>query len=290
MEKINVKNFEINVTGIGDDDFISLTDIAKIKNPEFPREVVKNWMRLRSTIEFIGIWELLNNENFNKVEFDLFKSESGHNYFVMTPTKWIEKTNAIGFRTKSGKYGGGTFAHRDIALEFASWISAEVKLYIIKEFQRLKIQESEQLEWQGKRLLTKLNYLIHTDTVKKYLVPIELSNEQKSYVYANEADLLNVALFGKTAKQWRDGNPGKKGNVRDYASTIELAILSNLEYLNSMLIPQKSNQQDRLVMLNKEANREKELFNKNNIKPIKKLKRSKLLEISGFNGGSNSTR
>lgn len=273
MEKINVKNFEINVTGIGDDDFISLTDIAKIKNPEFPREVVKNWMRLRSTIEFIGIWELLNNENFNKVEFDLFKSESGHNYFVMTPTKWIEKTNAIGFRTKSGKYGGGTFAHRDIALEFASWISAEVKLYIIKEFQRLKIQESEQLEWQGKRLLTKLNYLIHTDTVKEYLVPVQLSNEQKSYIYANEADLLNVALFGKTAKQWRDENPGKKGNVRDYASTIELAILSNLEYLNSMLIPQKSNQQDRLVMLNKEANREKELFNKNNIKPIKRIEK-----------------
>lgn len=273
MGKITVKNIEINVTGIGDDDFISLTDIAKIKNPEFPREVVKNWMRLRSTIEFIGIWELLNNENFNKVEFDLFKSESGHNYFVMTPTKWIEKTNAIGFRTKSGKYGGGTFAHRDIALEFASWISAEVKLYIIKEFQRLKIQESEQLEWQGKRLLTKLNYLIHTDTVKEYLVPVELSNEQKSYIYANEADLLNVALFGKTAKQWRDQNPGQKGNVRDYAGTIELAILSNLEYLNSMLIPQKFHQQDRLVLLNEEANREKELFNKNNIKPIKRIEK-----------------
>ena len=168
---------------------------------------------------------------------------------------------------------GGTFAHRDIALEFASWISAEVKLYIIKEFQRLKIQESEQLEWRGKGLLTKLNYLIHTDTVKEYLVPVELSSEQKSYIYANEADLLNVALFGKTAKQWRDENSGKKGNIRDYASTIELAILSNLEYLNSMLIPQKSNQQDRLTLLNKEANREKELFNKNNIKPIKRIEK-----------------
>ena len=184
----------------------------------------------------------------------------------------INEFNAIGIRTKPTK-NGGTFAHRDIALEFASWISAEVKLYIIKEFQRLKIQESEQLEWRGKRLLTKLNYLIHTDTVKEYLVPVELSSEQKSYIYANEADLLNVALFGKTAKQWRDENSGKKGNIRDYASTIELAILSNLEYLNSMLIPQKSNQQDRLTLLNKEANREKELFNKNNIKPIKRIEK-----------------
>ena len=271
MNKITVKNIEITITGVGDDDYISLTDIAKTKNPEFPREVIKNWMRMRSTIDFIGVWELLNNENFNKVEFDLFKNESGHNYFVMTPTKWAEKTNAIGFKTKSGKYGGGTFAHRDIALEFASWISPEVKLYIIKEFQRLKVQESEQLEWQGKRLLTKLNYLIHTDAVKEYLVPIELSSEQKSYIYASEADLLNVALFGKTAKEWRDINQDKDGNIRDYANTIELAILSNLEYLNSMLISHKLSQKERLITLNKEANREKELFNKNNIKSIKRI-------------------
>ena len=271
MNKITVKNIDINVTGIGDDDFISLTDMAKIKNPEFPADVIKNWMRLRATIEFLGIWEQINNVDFNMVEFDQFKNESGHNYFVMTPTKWTKNTNAIGFRTKSGKYGGGTFAHRDIALEFASWISAEVKLYIIKEFQRLKVQESEQLEWHGKRLLTKLNYLIHTDAVKEFLVHVELSNEQKSYIYANEADLLNVALFGKTAKEWREANPDKEGNIRDYANTIELAILSNLEYLNSMLISQKSNQQERLVLLNKEANREKELFNKNNVKPIKRI-------------------
>ena len=269
MNKIIVKNVEINLTGIGDDDYISLTDIAKIKNPEYPADVIKNWIRLRTTIEFLGIWEQINNLDFNMVEFDQFKNESGHNYFVMTPTKWIKNTNAIGFKTKSGKYGGGTFAHRDIALEFASWISPEVKLYIIKEFQRLKVQESEQLEWQGKRLLTKLNYLIHTDAVKEYLVPVELSKEQQSYIYANEADLLNVALFGKTAKEWRDINQDKEGNLRDYANTIELAILSNLEYLNSMLISQKLTQQERLILLNKEANREKELFNKNNIKAIK---------------------
>ena len=273
MNIITVKNIDINVTGIGADDFISLTDMAKIKNPEFPADVIKNWMRLRATIEFLGIWEQINNPDFNVVEFDQFKIESGHNYFVMTPTKWTKNTNAIGFKTKSGKYGGGTFAHRDIALEFASWISAEIKLYIIKEFQRLKVQESEQLEWHGKRLLTKLNYLIHTDAVKEFLVLVELSNEQKSYIYANEADLLNVALFGKTAKEWREANPNKEGNIRDHANTIELAILSNLEYLNSMLISQKLSQYERLVLLNKEANREKELFNKNNVKPIKRIER-----------------
>lgn len=273
MKKITIKNIDIDITGIGDDDYISLTDIAKIKNPELPADVIKNWMRLRSTIEYLGIWEQLNNLGFNMVEFDQFKNQSGHNYFVMTPTKWTKNTNSIGFKTKSGKYGGGTFAHRDIALEFASWISPEVKLYIIKEFQRLKIQESEQIEWQGKRLLTKLNYLIHTDAVKEYLVPIELSSQQKSYIYANEADLLNVALFGKTAKEWREINLTKEGNIRDYANTIELAILSNLEYLNSMLITQKLSQQERLVLLNKEANREKELFNKNNIKSIKRIEK-----------------
>ena len=273
MNKIIVKNIEINITGIGDDDYISLTDLARMLNKDDPRYPIQNWMRLKDTIEFIGLWELLNNEHFNRVEFDAFKSEAGRNSFVMTPSKWIRCTNAIGFKSKSGKYGGGTFAHRDIALEFASWISAEVKLYIIKEFQRLKVQESEQLEWNGKRLLTKLNYLIHTDAVKEYLVAIELSNQQKSYIYANEADLLNVALFGKTAKEWRDENPDKDGNIRDYANTIELAILSNLEYLNSMLIAQKIDQRERLILLNKEANREKELFNKNNVKSIKRLEK-----------------
>ena len=176
-------------------------------------------MRLRSSLEFLGLWETLNNPSFNRVEFDPLLAESGKNSFTMSPTRWINEFNAIGIRTKPTK-NGGTFAHRDIALEFASWISAEVKLYIIKEFQKLKAQESEQLEWHGKRLLTKLNYLIHTDAVKEYLVPIELSSEQKSYIYANEADLLNVALFGKTAKEWKDTNIGKEGNIRDYANSM----------------------------------------------------------------------
>lgn len=273
MNKITVKNIEINVTGIEDDDFISLTDIARFKNEEDPNTVIANWIRRVDSLQYLTIWERLNNENFKPTDFEGFRSKPGENAFTISPKKWIEITNAIGIKVKSGRHGGGTFAHRDIALEFASWISAEVKLYIIKEFQRLKIQESEQLEWHGKRLLTKLNYLIHTDAVKEYLVPVELSNEQKSYIYANEADLLNAALFGKTAKEWRETNTGKEGNIRDYASTIELAILSNLEYLNSMLVSQKLSQKDRLVLLNKEANREKELFNKNNVKSIKRIER-----------------
>ena len=277
MNKITVKDIEINVTGIDDDSFVNITDIARMVNPEFPAYVVRNWLRLRATIEFLGIWEKLNNSNFNLTEFDQIRNESGSNAFVMTATKWVKETNAIGIKPSRGKYSEGTFAHRDIALEFASWISPEVKLYIIKEFQRLKVQESEQLEWNGKRLLTKLNYLIHTDAVKEYLVAIELSNQHKSYVYANEADLLNVALFGKTAKEWRDENPNKDGNIRDYANTIELAILSNLEYLNSMLIAQKIDQRERLILLNKEANREKELFNKNNVKSIKRLEKEKIV-------------
>lgn len=272
MKKITVKNFEITITGLGDDDFINLTDIAKIKNIEAPNDVIRNWLRRIDTISFLSLWESLYNPAFKPTEFEGFKSKPGENSFIISPQKWIELTNARGIAVKSGKYGGGTFAHRDIALEFASWISAEVKLYIIKEFQRLKIQESEQLEWQGKRLLSKLNYLIHTSAVKEYLVPVELTSEQKSYIYASEADLLNVALFGKRASSWREENQDKKGNIRDYASTVELAILSNMEYLNSMLISQNVVQSERLILLNKEANREKELFNKNNLKLLKKNK------------------
>lgn len=273
MNKIIVKNIEINVTGIGDDDYVSLTDMAKLINKDDPRYPIQNWMRLKNTLEFIGLWEMLYNDNFNRVEFDAFKNEAGKNSFVMTPTKWVSRTNAVGIKTKSGKYNGGTFAHRDIALEFASWISAEVKLYIIKEFQRLKVQESEQLEWHGKRMLTKLNYLIQTEAINEHLIIVELSTEQQNYIYASEADLLNVALFGKTAKEWRNENPEKEGNIRDYASTIELAILSNLEFLNSQLIANKTAQKARLIILNQEANREKELFNKNNQKPIKKIEK-----------------
>ena len=271
MKNIIVKDKIINITGISDDDFVSLTDIAKFLNNDDPRYPIQNWMRLKDTIDFLGLWEILNNENFNRIEFDTFKSEYGRNSFVMTPTKWINKTNAIGIKTKAGKYGGGTFAHRDIALEFASWISPEVKLYIIKEFQRLKVQESEQLEWNGKRLLTKLNYLIHTEAIKEKLILVNLTNEQINYIYASEADMLNVALFGIKAKEWCENNPNKNGNIRDYATTIELAILSNLEYYNSILVINNVSQKERLIILNNEANRQKKLFNDNNVKGIKKL-------------------
>lgn len=270
MNKIKVKDIEISVTGFSDDDYVSLTDIARLVNKDEPRYPIQNWMRLKDTIEYIGLWETLNNADFNRVEFDAFRKEAGKNAFVMTPTKWVALTNAIGIKTKSGKYGGGTFAHRDIALEFASWISAEVKLYIIKEFQRLKFEETKQLEWSGNRLLAKLNYLIQTEAVKKHLIPVILSEEQKNYIYASEADVLNIALFGVSAKQWNNSNQDKTGNVRDYASTIELAILSNLEFMNAKMIHYGISQKERLLLLNKEANYEKELFNKNNLIEKKK--------------------
>ena len=270
MKNIIVKDKIINITGISDDDYISLTDIARIKNSKEPKDVIKNWMRLRGTLEYLSLWEGLNNPNFNRVEFDPLLLESGRNAFTMSPSRWIKEFNAIGIRTKPTK-NGGTFAHKDIALEFASWISAEVKLYIIKEFQRLKMQESEQLEWNGKRLLTKLNYLIHTDAIKDNLIPVNLTCEQINHIYASEADMLNVALFGIKAKEWRIANPNKEGNLRDYATTIELAILSNLEYHNSILIKDNISQRDRLIILNQEANRQKKLFNENNVKSVKRL-------------------
>ena len=273
MNKITVKNIDISITGISDDDFVSLTDLARFKNPEDPNAVIANWIRRVDTISFLRLWEQLNNQNFKPTDFDGFRSKPGENAFTLSPKKWIELTDAIGIKVKSGRYDGGTFAHRDIALEFASWISAEIKLYVIKEFQRLKVQESEQLEWHGKRMLTKLNYLIQTEAIDEHLIIIELSNNQKSFIYANEADLLNVALFGKTAKEWRNENSEKEGNIRDYANTIELAILSNLEFLNAQLIAKKINQKERLILLNKEANREKELFNRNNQKAIKKIEK-----------------
>ena len=269
MSKIIVKDKEITIVQINEDDYISLTDIAKIKNDGDTNMVIASWIRRVDTIEFLKLWELINNENFKPTDFEGFKSKPGQNAFTISPKKWIELTNAIGLKVKSGRYSGGTYAHKDIALEFASWISAEVKLYIIKEFQRLKIQETNKLEWQGKRILTKLNYIIHTDAVNKHLITINLTTEQKKEIYASEADLLNVALFGMTAKQWRESNPNKEGNIRDYASTIELAILSNLEFYNSKLIEENIPPQTRLIILNNEANKEKELFNKNNEKVLK---------------------
>ena len=269
MSKIIVKEQEITITQINDDDYISLTDIARIKNDEDTNMVIASWIRRVDTIEFLKLWEIINNENFKPTDFEGFKSKPGQNAFTISPKKWIELTNAIGLKVKSGRYNGGTYAHKDIALEFASWISAEVKLYIIKEFQRLKIQETNKLEWQGKRILTKLNYIIHTDAVNKHLIPINLTTKQKNEIYASEADLLNVALFGITAKEWRESNSSKEGNIRDYANTIELAILSNLEFYNSKLIEENIPQQTRLILLNNEANKEKELFNKNNEKVLK---------------------
>ena len=209
MKKIIVKNIPISITGIQDNDFISLTDIAKLKSAD-TNSTIDNWLRRVDTIEFLKLWEKLNNPSFKPTEFEGFKSKPGENAFSLSPKRWIELTNAIGIKVKSGRYDGGTLAHRDIALEFASWISAEIKLYIIKEFQRLKIQESEQLEWQGKRMLTKLNYMIQTDAVNKHLIPINLTIEQKNIIYADEADILNVALFGKSSFQWKNDNPDKK--------------------------------------------------------------------------------
>ncbi|MCR5565161.1 MAG: KilA-N domain-containing protein [Gammaproteobacteria bacterium] len=260
-----VKDKVINITGISDEDYVSLTDIARIKNSKEPKDVIKNWMRQRSTLEYLGMWETINNSKFRGVEFDPLLKESGKNSFTMSPTRWINEFNAIGIRSKATK-NGGTFAHRDIALEFASWISPEVKLYIIKEFQRLKLEETEQLEWNNSRIQSKINYLIHTTAIKEYLVPVELTSEQKHYIYASEADMLNVALFGLRAKEWEKLNPDKKGNMRDYASAIELYILSNIEYHNSLLIKEGMNQSERLVILNESANKQKELFNKNNVK------------------------
>ena len=271
MKNIVVKDKIINITGVNDDDYISLTDIARIKNNEEPNVVISNWIRKVDTLEFLQLWESINNEYFKPTDYEGFKSKPGHNAFTISPKRWIELTDSIGIKVKSGRYNSGTFAHKDIALEFASWISPEIKLYIIKEFQRLKMEESEQLEWQGKRLLTKLNYLIHTDAIKDNLIPVNLTSEQINYIYASEADMLNVALFGMRAKEWRDKNPNKEGNIRDYATTIELAVLSNLEYHNSILIKENISQGNRLIILNEEANNQKTLFNKNNVKNIKRL-------------------
>ncbi len=240
------------VTTVGsEDDYISLTDIAKHRNQEFQADVVKNWMRLRSTLEFLGLWEELNNPNFNMVDFDQFKNDAGSNAFVMSPQKWIKSTNAIGLISKSGRYGGGTFAHKDIAFEFASWLSPEFKLYIIKDYQRLKEDEGHRLalDWNVKRILVSANYKIHTDAIKENLIPPELSKQQQGYVYADEADLLNVVLFGKTAKQWRSENPGVKGNIRDYATIEQLLVLTNLENLNAYLVKQGIPQSERMRKL-----------------------------------------
>ena len=248
---IHVNGFNIGIyTEDFENEFISLTDIAKYKNADDPRFVIQNWMRNRNTLEFLGIWEMLSNPNFNRVQFEAVKKDAGLNRFVMTPTKWIEEMNAIGIKTKSGRYGG-TYAHVDIAFEFASWISPEFKLYIIKDYQRLKYDENSRLSlnWNLNREISKLNYRIHTDAIKDNLIPLELTQKQISYTYASEADLLNVVLFGKTAKQWRDEYPKLEGNIRDHASLQQLLVLANMESYNAILMKQGVNQEERMQLL-----------------------------------------
>jgi hypothetical protein len=251
MEKIVVQQTDITILKINEIDYISLTDIAKFKSNE-PKDVIANWMRNRNTIEYLGIWETLYNPGFKPFEFEVFRKEAGLNAFTLSPQKWIVATNAKGMISKSGRYGG-TFAHKDIAFKFAAWISIEFELYFIKEFQRLKEEEQKQLGWSAKRELSKINYHIHTDAIKHNLIPPELTPQQITFVYANEADVLNVALFGVTAKQWRDANPDLKGNIRDYASINELICLSNMENLNAVFINQNMLQRERLIQLNQIA-------------------------------------
>jgi hypothetical protein len=252
--KIEARGREITVLKIDQEDFLSLTDIARHKDSKHTDMIIHNWMRNRNTIELLGFWESIYNPHFKSLEFEGFRKQAGLNSFVMTSKRWIETTNAIGIISKSGRYGG-TFAHRDIAFEFASWISIEFKLYVIKEFQRLKADEHDrlQLEWNLQRTLAKVNYHIHTDAIREYLIPKELTKTQITIVYANEADLLNVALFGLTAKQWRDENSDLDGNIRDFATIEQLVVLSNLESINAMLIQQGVKQSDRLIQLNRIA-------------------------------------
>jgi KilA-N domain len=254
MKKLIVQSLTVNIATQGIQDYISLTDIARVRNAAEPKDVVKNWLRTRATIEFLGLWETINNPSFKGVEFDSFKQQAGANSFTLSPTRWIEATNAIGLQSTAGR-GGGTYAHQDIAFEFASWVSAEFKLYLIKEFQRLKQEESEKqaLGWDIKRTLARINYKIHTDAIKQTLIPIALSAGQISAIYASEADILNLALFGQTAKQWRDSNPSRQGNMRDYASIEQLVVLSNLESLNAEFIRMSMPQTQRIQALNKAA-------------------------------------
>ena len=264
--EIMVNDRKINVLRIDNKDYISLTDLARYADSEEPRLPIRDWMRNKDVISYLGLWEQLNNENFKGGEFDTFKNEAGSNKFKMSPQKWIRETNAIGIISKSGRYDGGTFAHPDIAFEFASWLSPEFKLYVIQEFQRLKKNEAYQnkIDWHANRVLAKANYLVHTDAIKNFIVPT-LTEKQKKFVYASEADVLNVALFGMTAKEWRTNNPdiADKGNIRDYTDLLHLVILNNLENINAELIEIGMSQSERLIKLNKMAKRQMELLKNN---------------------------
>ncbi len=250
MAKINVTGTDITVIRIEDDDYISLTDM--VKSVENGLALIEKWLRNKNTIEFIGFWEIMYNPHFNSLEFEGIKNSAGLNRFILSVKQWIEKTGAIGIMAKAGRYGG-TYAHKDIAFEFASWVSPQFKLYLLKEFQRLKEQEQWQLGWSAKRELAKINYHIHTNAIKHNLIPSELTPKQTSIIYASEADVLNMALFGMTAKDWRDANPDLKGNIRDYAAINELICLSNMENLNAVFINEGLSQRERLIKLNKIA-------------------------------------
>lgn len=270
--EIDVINNKIGVMRIGDTDYISLTDLARYADREEPRLPIRDWMRNKEVILYLGLWESINNKNFKGGEFDTFKNEAGSNLFKMSPQKWIRETNAIGIISKSGRYDGGTFAHPDIAFEFASWLSPEFKLYLIKEFERLKKNEAyqEKIEWHANRILSKANYIVHTDAIRNYIVPT-LTEKQKRFVYASEADVLNVALFGMTAKEWREKNSklAEDGNIRDYTDLLHLIILNNLENSNAEFIKLGIAQRERLVKLNESARNQMELLK--NSRGIKKL-------------------
>ncbi len=268
---IAVKGTAVTVLSQQQQDFISLTDIARYKDAERTDYLISNWLRNRETVEFLGIWEQLHNPGFNPIEFDGIKKQAGLNSFILTAKRWIDSTGAIGLISKPGRYGG-TYAHKDIAFEFASWVSVEFKLYLIKEFQRLKDEENDRLQlgWNLQRTLAKINYRIHTDAIKETLLPPAITKAQASLVYANEADLLNVALFGQTAKQWRDAHPDAEGNIRDHAPLEQLVVLTNLESLNSVLIRQGLPQSERLLKLNEIAiTQMRTLLSANNVKRLK---------------------
>ena len=271
IKTIQVKGNQVSFISSSGEDFISLTDVARYRNPKEPKDVIKNWMRNRSTIEFLGLWEKINNPDFKGVEFDSLLYEAGSNSFTLSPTRWIKLTKAIGIISKTGR-GGGTYAQKDIAFEFASWISSEFKLYLIKEFQRLKEGENERLslEWNLHRTLAKVNYRIHTDAIKENIIPPKLTKKQQQIIYASEADVLNMAMFGVTAKEWRGQNPDHKGNIRDYSTIEQLLVLANLESMNSEFIRMGMKQTERLQKLNRIAIQQMKSLTQNiNLKKIK---------------------
>lgn len=280
ITKMHVKDNLVKVMRVNGVDYISLTDLARYKNPNNPGDVIIKWMSNKSSFDFYSLWEELFNEDFKLAEFREFKNDAANNSFTMSPSRWISFTNSKGFISKRGKYDGGTFAHPDIALEFASWIDPAFKLYLIKEFERLKYNETyqERIEWSVRRSLSKTNYRIHTDSIKENIVPT-LTDKQKLFIYANEADVINVALFGMTAKEWRENNPDKEGNIRDYTDILHLVVLSNLEVLNASMIENNISQKDRLEKLNKTARRQINILtNDSNVIGITKLDDTKMIE------------